>query len=130
LQFACGAGGNSYRRWQWNKSTAWEYWIPGCLSESSTRFRKYFRISREHFDMIYEAAARSGHFGLNPEDPLYSTVYPGPTRPGRHQHFKRIPLCLLMAASFRRVASGSVFSTLGEEFHISPSALSTFDKKF
>ena len=25
LQFACGAGGNSYRRWQWNKSTAWEY---------------------------------------------------------------------------------------------------------
>jgi len=99
LQFACGAGGNSYRRWQWNKSTAWEYWIPGCLSESSTRFRKYFRISRERFDMIYEA---------------------GPTRPGRHQDFKRIPLCLLMAASFRRVASGSVFSTHGEEFHISP----------
>ena len=130
LQFACGAGGNSYRRWQWNKSTAWEYWIPGCLSESSTRFRKYFRISRERFDMIYEAAARSGQFGLNPEDPLYSTVYPGPTRPGRHQDFKRIPLCLFMAASFRRVASGYVFSTLGEEFHISSSALSTFDKKF
>jgi hypothetical protein len=130
LHFACGAGGNSYRRWQWNKSRAWEYWIPGCLSESSTRFRKYFRISRERFDMIYEAAARSGQFGLNPEDPMYSTVYPGPTRPGRHQDFKRIPLCLLMAASFRRVASGSVFSTLAEEFHISSSALSTFDKKF
>jgi hypothetical protein len=28
-----GAGGNSARRHDWYKSTVWEYWIPGCLSE-------------------------------------------------------------------------------------------------
>jgi hypothetical protein len=127
---AWGTGGNSSRRWEWNKSTAWEYWIPGCLSESSTRFRKYFRVSRERFDMIYEAAATSGQFGLNPEDPMYSKVYPGPPRPGRHQDFKKIPLCLCIAASFRRVASGCSFAILAEEFHISSSALLAFDKKF
>jgi hypothetical protein len=87
-------------------------------------------VSRERFDMIYEAAATSGQFGLNPEDPMYSKVYPGPPRPGRHQDFKKIPLCLCIAASFRRVASGCSFAILAEEFHISSSALLAFDKKF
>jgi hypothetical protein len=94
-----GAGGNISRRWEWNKSTAWEYWIPGCLSESSTRFRKYFRMSRERFDMIYEDAATSGQCCLNAEDPMYSTVYPSLPRPGRHQDFKKIPLWLCIADS-------------------------------
>ncbi len=45
---------DSCRRHTWHKSRVWEYWIPGCLSESSKRCRKYFRISRDRFDMIYQ----------------------------------------------------------------------------
>jgi hypothetical protein len=86
---AFGTGGNNSRRWEWNKSTVWEYWIPDCLSESSTRFRQYFRMSSEGFVMIYEDEGTSGQFDLNPEDPMYSTVYPSLPRPGRHQEFAR-----------------------------------------
>ena len=78
-----GANGASARRHAWQKSSLWEFWIPGCLSESSSRFRDYFRITRERFDLIYEAAADSGLFGLNPSEPLYSRIHPeGPDRPG------------------------------------------------
>jgi len=45
--------------------------------------------------MIYEATARSGQFGLNPDDPIYSTVYSEPTRPGRHQEIRRVETVLV-----------------------------------
>jgi hypothetical protein len=41
-----------------------------------------------------------------------------------------MPLCLCIAASFRRIASVSSFASLAEEFHISSSSLLAFDKKF
>lgn len=126
-----GAGGNSSRRHNWAKSTAWEYWIPNCLAEPALRFEKYFRVQRDRFDMIYEAAALSGEFGLNPEEPMYSRVHPdGPSRPGHHQDPKKIPLCLLIAASLRHVASGDTFDSLAQEFHIGRSTLNAHDNKF
>jgi hypothetical protein len=42
----------------------------------------------------------------------------------------KIPLCLIIGASMRRVASGNTFVSLGEEFHIGGSTLRSFDKKF
>jgi hypothetical protein len=80
-----GASGASARRHAWEKSSLWEFWIPACLLQSCQRFRDYFRISRERFDMIYEAAAESGLFGLNPSEPQYANIHPeGPHRPGPH----------------------------------------------
>jgi hypothetical protein len=126
-----GASGASARRHAWEKSSLWEFWIPGCLSQSCQRFRDYFRISRERFDMIYEAAAQSGLFGLNPSEPQYANIHPeGPHRPGHHQDDKKIPLCLRMAASLRRVASGDTFASLAHEFRIAESTLCDFDKQF
>ena len=126
-----GANGASARRHAWQKSSLWEFWIPGCLSESSSRFRDYFRITRERFDLIYEAAAESGLFGLNPSETLNSRIHPeGPDRPGRHQDDKKIPLCLRMGASFRRLASGDTFASLAHEFRIAESTLNDFDKQF
>ena len=66
-----GAGGASKRRLDWKQSSVWHYWIEGCLSDSSTRFRKYFRVTRTRFDEIYQAAADSGEFRLNPGEPLF-----------------------------------------------------------
>lgn len=126
-----GASSASARRHAWEKSSLWEFWIPGCLSQSCERFRDYFRISRERFDMIYEAAAESGLFDLNPSEPLYANIHPeGPHRPGRHQDHKKIPLCLIMGASFRRLASGDTFASLAHEFRIGQSTLNDFDKQF
>lgn len=126
-----GASCASARRHAWEKSSLWEFWIPGCLSQSCQRFRDYFRISRERFDMIYEAAAQSGLFGLNPSEPQYANIHPeGPHRPGHHQDDKKIPLCLRMAASLRRVASGDTFASLANEFRIAESTLCDFDKQF
>ena len=67
-----GAGGKSKRLLDWKQSSLWHYWIEGCLSSSSTRFRKFFRITRWRFDEIYLAAADSGEFKLNPEEPFYA----------------------------------------------------------
>jgi hypothetical protein len=87
------AGGDSARRNDWYKSTVWEYWIPGCLTECSLLFHKYFLISRQRFDMIYEVESLSGRFGVYSDDPMYSEVHPeGPGRQDKHQDHKRIPL--------------------------------------
>jgi hypothetical protein len=61
-----GADGKSKRRLGWKQSSLWHYWIEGCLANSSTRVRKFFRITRSRFDEIYLAAADSGEFRLNP----------------------------------------------------------------
>ena len=58
-------------------------------------------------------------------------VHPdGPTRPGKYQDHKKIPMCLLIGTSLCRVASGDTFASLREEFHIGGSTLHRFDKKF
>jgi hypothetical protein len=81
--------------------------------------------------MIYEAAAQSGLFGLNPSETQYANIHPeGPHRPGHHQDDKKIPLSLHMAASLRRVASGDAFARLTHEFRMAESTLCDFDKQF
>ncbi len=126
-----GADGNNTRRHDWYKSTVWDHWIPGCLPEYSLRFHKYFRISRQRFDMIYEAAALSGLFGVHPDEPKSSEIHSeGPGLPVKHQDHKRIPLCLMIGLSMWRVSSGNTFNILGEEFQIGDSARLVFDKKF
>ncbi len=117
-----GADGNNAHKHDWYKSTVWEYWIPGCLTECSLRFHKYFRISSHRFDMIYETAALSGLFGVYPDETTYSEVHPeDPGRPGKYQDHKRIPLCLMIGTSMWCVPSGNTFNSLGEEFHIGDS---------
>ena len=126
-----GAGGKSSRRHRWDLSSPWEYWKPGCLSTSTERFRKYFRMSRDRFDDIYSRAARSGKFKLNPAEPMFAELHAGgPWRLGRGQHDKVPPLCLKMAASFRRLATGESFASLASEFRVGLSTLHAFDKKF
>jgi hypothetical protein len=71
-----GAGGKSKRLLDWKQSSLWHYWIEGCLSSSTTRFRKFFRITRWRYDEIYLAAADSGEFKLNPAEPLYAREFP------------------------------------------------------
>lgn len=71
-----GAGGASKRQLDWKQLSVWHYWIEGCLSDSSTRFRKYFRVTRTRFDEIYQAAADSGEFRLNPAEPLFYRAFP------------------------------------------------------
>jgi hypothetical protein len=41
-----GAGGKSNRLLDWKQSSLWHYWIEDCLSSSTTRFHKFFRITR------------------------------------------------------------------------------------
>jgi hypothetical protein len=53
-----------------------------------------------------------------------------PIRPGRAQLHKVPPLCLKMAASFRRLATGQSFPSLSQEFRIGLSTLNKFDKQF
>ena len=93
-----GAAGNCKRRLDWKLSSMWHYWIEGCLANSHTRFRKYFRVSRARFDKIYESAADSGEFRLNTAEPLFSRAYPEPP-PGKHgaQLPKVCPLCIKSA---------------------------------
>jgi hypothetical protein len=98
LQPKFGKDRKSKRRLPWDESSIWHYWIEGCLANSKTRFRKFFRLSRARFDEIYEAAAVSGLFVLNPAEPLYAKACP-PSQPGsdaRHvaQHSRVAPLCM------------------------------------
>jgi hypothetical protein len=97
----------------WTQSSLWQYWIEGCLSTSSTRFRKFFRITRSRFDEIYLAAADSGEFRLNPAEPLFARAFPEKP-PGKHgaQLPKVIPLCLRIGACLRRLATGEPWSSL------------------
>lgn len=127
-----GPDGRSTRwRHRWYLSSAWEYWQPGCLSSSTDRFRKFFRIGRDRFEDIYSKAARSGLFHLNPLQPMYAELHPGgPMRHGKAQLDKVPPLCLRMAASFRRLATGECFASLSDEFRIGASTLHKFDKQF
>ena len=126
-----GAGGKSKRLLDWKQSSLWHYWIEGCLSSSSTRFRKFFRITRWRFDEIYLAAADSGEFKLNPAEPFYARAFPE-TPPGKHgaQLPKVIPLCLRIGACLRRLATGEPYSSLETSFQISKSVLVDFCHKF
>ena len=88
-----GAGGNSSRRHRWDLSSPWEYWKPDCLSTSTDRFRKYFRMSRDLFDDIYTRVTHSGKFKLNPAEPMFAELQAGgPLLLGRDQHEKVPPV--------------------------------------
>jgi hypothetical protein len=115
----------------WKPSSLWHYWIEGFLSSSSTRFRKFFRITRWRFDEIYLAAADSGEFKLNPTEPLYARAFPE-TPPGNHgaQLPKVIPLCLRIGACLRRLSTGEPYSSLETSFQISKTVLVDFFHKF
>jgi hypothetical protein len=95
-------------RWQvqvrmdWKQSSLWHYWIKGCLANSSTRFRKFFRITHSLFDEIYLAATDR----LNPTEPLFARAFPE-IPPGKHgaQLPKVCPLCLRIGACLRRLVT-------------------------
>jgi hypothetical protein len=112
----------------------WHYWIEGCLANSNTRFRKFFRLCRARFDEIYEAAALSGQFVLNPAEPPYAKACPPlpPGSDGRHvaQHTKVPPLCMRIAAFMRRLATGESFDSLEASFNISRPVLQKFFLEF
>ena len=120
-------------RWRnrWYMSAVWEYWQPDCLSTSTDRFRKYFRIGRDRFEDIYSKTAHSVKFHLNPLEPMYPDLHPaGPMRHGNTQLRMVSPLCLRMAVSFRRLATGQSFAILSDEFHIGPSTQHKFNEQF
>ena len=126
-----GAGGASKRRLDWKQSSVWHYWIEGCLSDSSTRFRKYFRVTRTRFDEIYQAAADSGEFRLNPAEPLFYRAFPErPAGKAGAQLPKVCPLCMKIGAALRRLATGEPYSSLETSFQISKTVLLTFFPKF
>ena len=45
------------------------------MANSSTHFRKYFRVTRTRFDEIYLAAADGGEFRLNPAEPAFDRAF-------------------------------------------------------
>ncbi len=93
------ADGQSHWRRRWWLSTSWQ---PVCLSTSTDRFHKYFRIGRDHFEDIYNKTDHSGEFTLHPLEPMYGELHPGgPIRHGCVQVKKVFPLCLKMTVSFR-----------------------------
>jgi hypothetical protein len=62
---------------------------------------------------------------------MYAELHPGgPMRHGKAQLDKVPPLCLRMAGSFRRLATGECFASLSDEFRIGASTLHKFDKQF
>lgn len=126
-----GADGKSKRRLDWKQSSLWHYWIEGCLANSSTRFRKFFRITRSRFDEIYLAAAESGEFRLNPAEPLFARAFPE-IPAGKHgaQLPKVCPLCLRIGACLRRLATGEPYSSLETSFQISKTVLVDFFRQF
>jgi hypothetical protein len=126
-----GAGGKSKRRLDLKTSSMCHYWIEGCLTNSNTRFRKFFRVSRARFDQMYEAAGDRGEFRLNPAEPLFSRAYPEPpTGNNGAQLHKGSPLCLRMGAVMRHLATGEPFSSLQTSFNISKPVLVKFFPKF
>ena len=85
-----------------------------CLGILATRlfvnFHRPFPQVLSHwtgrFEDIYNKTARSGEFALHPLDPMYGELHPvGPIRHGCDQVKKVSPLCLKMAASFRRLGT-------------------------
>ena len=126
-----GADGKSKRRLDWKQSSQWHYWIEGCLANSSTRFRKFFRITRSRFDEIYLAATDSGEFRINPAESLFARVFPE-IPPGKHgaQLAKVCPLCLRIGACLRRLATGESYSSLETSFQTSKTVLVDFCPKF
>jgi hypothetical protein len=126
-----GADGKSKRRLDWKQSSLWHYWIEGCLENSSTCFRKFFRITHIRFDEIYLTVTDSGEFSLNPAEPLFARAFPG-IPPGKHgaQLPKVCPLCLRIGASLRRLTTGEPYSSLETRFQISKTVLVDFCHKF
>ncbi len=149
-----GADGKSKHRLDWKQSSLWDYWIEGCLSNSSTRFRKFFRITLSHFDEIYQTAARqsgflvyqtasrqsgclvylvyqaaadSGKFRLNPAEPLFACAFPE-IPPGKHgdQLPKVCPLCLRIGVCLLLLPTGEPYSSLETSFQISKTVLLKF----
>ncbi len=53
LQDKFGKDRKSQRRLPWDQSSMCYYWIEGCLANSKTRFRKFFRLTRAGFDGIF-----------------------------------------------------------------------------
>jgi hypothetical protein len=110
------------------------YWIQGCLTNSNTFFRKFFRLTRARFDEIYKAVVMSGQFVLNPAEPLYAkTCPPSPSgRDGHHvaQHTKVAPLYLRITAFMRRLATGESLDSLETSFNISWPVLQKFCLQF
>ena len=45
------------------------------MANLSTRFHKYFRVTHTRFDEIYLAAADSGEFRLNPDEPGFDRAF-------------------------------------------------------
>ena len=45
-----GTGGKSKHRLDWKQSSQLHYWIEDWLSNSITRFRKFFRVTHTRFD--------------------------------------------------------------------------------
>jgi hypothetical protein len=114
----------------WDQSSMWHYWIQGCLANSNTRFRKFFRLTRARFDEIYKVVVMSGQFVLNPAEPLHTKTCPPspPGSDGRHvaQHIKVAPLCLRITPFMRRLATGESLDSLETSFNISRPVLQNF----
>ena len=121
-----GAGGKSAHRLDCKQSSLSHYWIEGYLANSHTRFRKYSCVTRTRFDEIYEAAADSGEFRLNPAESHFTRVFPE-IPPGKHgaQLTKVCPLCLRIGAALRRLATGEPYSSLETSFQIRKPCWST-----
>ena len=101
------------------------------MANSSTRFRKYFRVTRTRFDEIYLAAADGGEFRLNPAEPAFDRAFPE-RPPGKHgaQLPKVCPLCLKIGACLRRLATGEPYSSLETSFQISKTVMLKVFPKF
>ena len=101
------------------------------MTNSRTRFHKYFRVTRTRFDEIYLAAVDSGEFRLNPAEPAFDRAFPE-RPPGKHgaQLPKVCPLCLKIGACLRRLATGEPYSSLETSFQISKTVLLKFFPKF
>ncbi len=124
----------SKRRFPWDESSMCHYWIEGCLANSNTRFRKFFRLSRGRFDEIYETTDVRGLFVLNPVEPLNSKACPPPpsASDGHHvaQHTKVAPLCMGITTFMRRLGTDESYDSLETNFNISRPVLQTFCIEF